>query len=76
MPIELIGLRPRERLNEALVMDREELGATDHPKVFTVRSPVLNAEAFRLDVEELRRLVAARDSTAAVDQLRRMSLRY
>ena len=76
VPIELIGLRPGERLNEALVMDREELGATDHPKVFTVRSPVLNADAFRLDVEELRRLVAARDSTAAVDQLRRMSLRY
>jgi FlaA1/EpsC-like NDP-sugar epimerase len=76
VPIELIGLRPGERLNEELVMDREELGATDHPKVFTVRSPVLDAEALRLDVEELRRLVGARDAKGAVEQLRMMSALY
>jgi FlaA1/EpsC-like NDP-sugar epimerase len=76
VPIELIGLRPGERLNEELVMDREELRGTDHPKVFTVRSPILAADAFRLDVEKLRRLVAARDAEAAVEQLRAMSGRY
>jgi FlaA1/EpsC-like NDP-sugar epimerase len=76
VPIELIGLRPGERLTEELVMDREELGATDHPKVFTVRGPVLDAEAFRLDLEKLRRLVVARDATGAVEQLRSMSARY
>jgi hypothetical protein len=57
-------------------MDREELRGTDHPKVFTVRSPILAADAFRLDVEKLRRLVAARDAEAAVEQLRAMSGRY
>jgi nucleoside-diphosphate-sugar epimerase len=76
VPIELIGLRPGERLTEELVMDREELGATDHPKVFTVRSPVLDAEAFWSDLEKLRRLVAARDAKDAVEQLRSMSARY
>jgi FlaA1/EpsC-like NDP-sugar epimerase len=76
VPIEMIGLRPGERLNEELVMDREELGATDHPKVFTARNPVLDADAFRLDLAKLRRLVAARDVKAAVEQLRAMSGRY
>jgi FlaA1/EpsC-like NDP-sugar epimerase len=76
VPIELIGLRPGERLTEELVMDREELGATDHPKVFTVRSPELDAEAFRSDLEKLRRLVATRDAKGAVEQLRSMSARY
>jgi FlaA1/EpsC-like NDP-sugar epimerase len=76
VPIELIGLRPGERLTEELVMDREELGATDHPKVFTVRSPVLDAEAFRSDLEKLRRLVTSRDAKGAVEQLRSMSARY
>jgi FlaA1/EpsC-like NDP-sugar epimerase len=76
VPIELIGLRPGERLNEELVMDREELRGTDHPKVFTVRGPILDADAFRLDVEKLRRLVAARNAETAVEQLRAMSGRY
>ncbi len=76
VPIEMIGLRPGERLTEELVMDREELRATEHPKVFTVRSPVLDAGAFHLDLEKLRRLVAARDAEGAVEQLRSMSARY
>jgi len=34
VPIEVIGLRPGERLREELVMEKEELIASRHEKVF------------------------------------------
>ena len=74
--VEVIGLRPGERLNEALVMDCEELGPTEHEKVFMVRNHRFDVEAFRQDLETLRRLVTARDREGAVAQLQAMAARY
>lgn len=76
IPIEVIGLRPGERLHEALVMENEELLPTKHEKVFMVRNHSLNSVAFRRDLEELRRLVVARDREGTVEQLQSMSTRY
>ena len=39
IPIEVIGLRQGERLNETLVMDGEKLLTTEHEKVFKVQGP-------------------------------------
>jgi len=74
--IELTGLRPGERLKEELFMDREELIASEHEKVFVVQNHRFNKEMFRQDLDELRRFVMDRDRESAVDQLRTMASRY
>jgi FlaA1/EpsC-like NDP-sugar epimerase len=76
IPIEVIGLRPGERLNEALVVDGEELLPTNHEKVFMVRNHPVDPAAFQRDLGALRRLVAIRDREGAVVQLRAMAARY
>lgn len=76
IPIEVIGLRPGERLNEALLMDGEELLPTEHEKVLMVWNQGFNRAPFAEDLEELRRLVAARDRKGAVSRLQAMTARY
>ena len=76
IPIDVIGLRPGERLSETLIMDGEELLPTEHEKVFMVQNHRLNAAAFQEDFETLRRLVIARDREGTVAQLKAMAARY
>src|SRR3989338_781347 len=81
--IEITGLRPGERLNETLIMDGEPLLPIEREKVFKVQSSrfevqgsrfeVVGREEFQWDLEELRRLVVARDRDGAVAWLRSMS---
>jgi FlaA1/EpsC-like NDP-sugar epimerase len=72
----VVGLRPGERLSEALVQEREELLPTEHEKVLMVQNHRFDPEGFREDLERLRRLVGARDREAAVEQLKAMAGRY
>ncbi|MFQ5658311.1 MAG: polysaccharide biosynthesis protein, partial [Candidatus Methylomirabilales bacterium] len=74
--IEVTGLRPGERLNEALVMDKEELSPTEHEKVLMVKNQHLDPDKFRQDLEVLRCLVESRDRDGAVEQLKLMAARY
>jgi FlaA1/EpsC-like NDP-sugar epimerase len=76
VPIEVIGLRPGERLREELVQAQEELLPTGHEKVFMVRNHQFDSEAFKQELEELRRLVSVRDREGAVARLRAMAARY
>jgi len=76
IPIEVIGLRPGERLNESLVMDGEELLPTKHEKVFMVQNHRLDAVAFRQDFDVLKQLVVSRDWDKTVAQLKAMAARY
>ena len=76
IPIELIGLRPGERLNEALVREVEEVGPTEHEKILMVRNHCFDEDAFRQDLEALRCLVGAREREGAVAQLRAIASRY
>ena len=76
MPIETIGLRPGERLQEELVMEQEVLLASEHEKVFLVQNHNFNGEEFSKDLEELRLLVRLRDRGGAVAQLKTMAGRY
>ena len=76
IPIEVIGLRPGERLSETLIMDGEELVPTEHKKVLMVQNHRLDAVAFQKDFEALRKMVLARDRDGAVAQLRSMAARY
>ncbi len=74
--IEVIGLRPGERLREELVMEQEELLKSEHENIFMVRNHGFDRAAYRRDLEALRRFVAARDRKGAVVQLRAMAARY
>jgi FlaA1/EpsC-like NDP-sugar epimerase len=76
IPIQIIGLRPGERLREELVQEQEDLLPTEHDKVWMVRNHRFDAEGFRQDLERLRCLVAARDREGALQQLRTMAERY
>jgi FlaA1/EpsC-like NDP-sugar epimerase len=68
----VVGLRPGERLSEALVQEQEELLPTRHDKVLMVQHHRFDPAGFRQDLERLRGLVAARDRDAAVEQLKAM----
>lgn len=46
IPIEFVGLRPGETLHEGLILPGEIRRATDHPYIFGVESPVLDAHDF------------------------------
>lgn len=76
IPIEVIGLRPGERLREELVLEGEELLPTEHEKVFMVQNNHFDPEGFQRDLDGLRRLVAKRDREGAVAQLQAMATRY
>jgi FlaA1/EpsC-like NDP-sugar epimerase len=72
----VVGLRPGERLSEALVQEQEELPPTEHEKILMVQNHRFDAEGFRRDLERLRRLVANRDRAGAVEHLKAMAGRY
>jgi FlaA1/EpsC-like NDP-sugar epimerase len=74
--IRTTGLRPGERLTEALVADAEEVLPTSHKRVLMIRKRVLRPEAFLRDLKELRHLVTMRDREGAVAQLKAMAARY
>lgn len=74
--IELTGLRPGERLAEALVTDGDDLERTAHEKVLMVRNHAFDPAAFQADLEVLRQLTCQRDRDGAVAQLRAMAARY
>ncbi len=76
MPIEVMGLRPGERLREELVLANEELLPTAHEKVFMVRNHNFEPADFCRDFELLRSCVQSRDRQRAVTHLREMTLRY
>ncbi len=76
VPIEMVGLRTGERLREELVMEKEELIASGHEKVFMKQNHHFDPEVFRCDIEKLRLLMAARDREGAVAHLNNMAVRY
>lgn len=76
IPIEIIGLRPGERLREELVLEQEEFLPSAHENVLVVRNIHFDAAAFRKDLDVLRRLVEARDRERAVEHLKIMATTY
>ncbi|MBI2524613.1 MAG: polysaccharide biosynthesis protein [Candidatus Rokubacteria bacterium] len=74
--VRIDGLRPGERLREALVADMEDLEPAQHPKVLVVRGSGFNREAFLMDLDVLRECVSTRNHERCVAQLRRMGERY
>jgi len=76
MPIEVMGLRPGERLREELVMANEELLPTAHEKIRMLHNHNFDAADFGRDLEELRGCLQRRDRERTVAFLREMAVRY
>lgn len=74
--IAISGLRPGERLEEHLAMEREELLPMGHEKIFKVRACSFEQGEFRRDLETLRRLANERDQKGVQAFIREMAERY
>ena len=72
MPIELVGLRPGERLHETLCTQAEMLSMSTHEKIFRVRNGHVDSMSFKKEYEKLRQLVADANADEAVECLKSM----
>lgn len=71
--IKSVGLRPGEKVAEQLVAHTENLGPSEHEKIYRLKRNHFNATAFNEDLLLLRSLVDARDEDEAVRHLREMA---
>jgi FlaA1/EpsC-like NDP-sugar epimerase len=68
IPIEIVGMRPGEKLDEELRTPEEEILATQHPYINQLIPITASATQFATGLEQLRRATAERDA-ATVRQL-------
>ena len=68
--IEITGLRPGEKLYEELVQDNEEVGTTEHEKIFMCKGHVPQARNLYSAIESIR---AALEDGAGDEELRRLT---
>jgi FlaA1/EpsC-like NDP-sugar epimerase len=73
IPVVVTGLRPGERVREELVQDMDELLPSAFEKIFILRNEHFDRQAFRRQLEMLRRVTEERDESAAVEQLEVMT---
>ncbi len=66
------GLRPGEKLFEELVSSEHHTSATRHPRINMAHEPVTDPEAFRAELDKLRRAVHARNEADALAALSRI----
>ncbi|SKA09454.1 polysaccharide biosynthesis protein [Selenihalanaerobacter shriftii] len=67
--IEVIGLRPGEKLYEELLYDGEDSIATDHERIFITNLESVNQKVLYDDINKLERLIKISDSSAIVNAL-------
>ena len=77
--IELIGLRPGEKLFEELLTEKERsrvLGDSGHKKIFIAETEEVDEEKLEKDVRELERLAREMDNEGVVRKLQEMVPNY
>ena len=76
IPIQIIGLRPGEKLHEELFIDEEGMRATKFRKIFTAPQRDVPAEQVQRGIEQIRAAVAAQNQEALVDLISRLDIGY
>lgn len=74
--IRSVGLRPGEKVAEQLVAETEDLGPSEHEKIYRLKRRHFDGAAFRSDLEILRALSSSRNEVEALTLLREMAERY
>ena len=67
--IDVIGLRPGEKMHEHLTTQGLEMGATRHPRIWSARQAQVPSQLIATMVRGLRRAVAAGDATSVLTAL-------
>ena len=71
-----VGLRPGEKVAEQLVAKTEDLGPSDHEKIYRLNRKLFDATSFLADLDVLRDLVETRNEDEALVQLRQIAEHY
>jgi len=74
--IEFSGLRPGEKMFEALIEENEEIGKTDNEKIMVLQRSGINREDISEDINVLNRIVKSRDTSALVNKLKEIVPNY
>jgi FlaA1/EpsC-like NDP-sugar epimerase len=69
--VELIGLRPGEKMHEHLTNQGLEMLATEHPRILRARQPVADPAELRAATLQLTRAVASGDAAATLASIQR-----
>jgi FlaA1/EpsC-like NDP-sugar epimerase len=67
--IDVIGLRPGEKVHEHLTTQGLEMGATRHPRIWSARQAPVSSSVLASTMRTLRRAVAAGDATSVLTAL-------
>ena len=76
LPINIIGLRPGEKLYEELLIDYATAGPTQHPKIFKADESVKDLASFMLYLELLLQAARVHDETAIMQYLQYLVPEY
>ena len=74
--IRSVGMRPGEKMVEELVAVTEDVGPSEHEKIYRLKRKAFAAEAFCSDLDLLRDSLATRDEDQTLQLLTRMASTY
>ena len=74
--IKFIGLRPGEKLHEALITEKESLISTQHPKISEVNSSPVKWSRLKVDIEDFFAKVGDKDRQAIIKMLQEIVADY
>jgi FlaA1/EpsC-like NDP-sugar epimerase len=70
--IEIVGLRPGEKLYEELFLEKERLSSTGHEKIFIGHPLTNDANTFRGELERLKKLLVKEDQEEMLQLINRL----